>query len=68
MIKVAIADDHQTLIDGICLRLENDKNIDLKFFTNNGRDFLKKLKNTPVDIAIIDIKMPKMDGVSLPES
>ncbi|GAA0763540.1 response regulator [Psychroflexus lacisalsi] len=65
MIKVAIADDHQTLIDGICLRLENDKNIDLKFFTNNGRDFLKKLKNTPVDIAIIDIKMPKMDGVSL---
>ncbi|MBZ9779039.1 response regulator transcription factor [Psychroflexus sp. CAK8W] len=65
MIKVAIADDHQTLIDGICLRLENDDYIDVEFFTNNGRDFLKKLKKTPVDIAIIDIKMPKMDGVSL---
>ncbi|MBZ9651943.1 response regulator [Psychroflexus montanilacus] len=65
MIKVAIADDHQTLIDGICLRLESDENIDMKFFATNGREFLKKLRETPVDIVITDIKMPKMDGVSL---
>lgn len=65
MITVAIADDHQTLIDGIKLRLEKDKNIDLKFHANNGREFLKKMKKHEVDIVITDIKMPKMDGISL---
>jgi two-component system nitrate/nitrite response regulator NarL len=65
MIKVAIADDHQALIDGICLRLENEDEIDMKFFATNGKEFLKKLKKTPVDIVIVDIKMPKMDGISL---
>lgn len=65
MINVAIADDHQALIDGICLRLEEDDNISLKFCANNGREFLKKLKKNPVDVVITDIKMPKMDGISL---
>lgn len=65
MITIAIADDHQTLIDGISLRLEQEPDIVLKFTANNGRELLKKLRQTPVDVVITDIKMPKMDGVSL---
>lgn len=65
MMTIAIADDHQTLIDGISLRLEQEPEIILQFTANNGRELLKKLKQTPVDVVITDIKMPKMDGVSL---
>jgi two-component system nitrate/nitrite response regulator NarL len=65
MIRVAIADDHQTLIDGISLRFDGNKSIDLVFSANNGKDLLEQLKITPVDLVITDLKMPKMDGVSL---
>ena len=65
MIRVAIADDHQTLIDGLSLRFDENESIDLVFSTNDGKDFLKQLKITPVDVVITDLKMPKMDGVSL---
>jgi two-component system nitrate/nitrite response regulator NarL len=65
MIRVAIADDHQTLIDGISLRFDGNKSIDLVFSANNGKDLLEQLKITPVNLVITDLKMPKMDGVSL---
>lgn len=65
MITIAIADDHQTLIDGISLRLEHEPHISLQFTANNGKDLLKKIKKIPVDVVITDIKMPKMDGASL---
>jgi len=65
MIRVAIADDHQTLIDGISLRFGENESIDLVFSANDGKDFLKQLKISPVDLVITDLKMPKMDGVSL---
>ncbi|WP_019039026.1 response regulator [Psychroflexus tropicus] len=65
MINVALVDDHQALIDGVKLRLEDEDQIKLQFYANDGKEFLKKLKKTSVDVAVIDIKMPKMDGVSL---
>jgi len=65
MIRVAIADDHHTLIDGLSLRFDENESIELVFSTNDGKDFLKQLKITPVDVVITDLKMPKMDGVSL---
>jgi len=65
MINVAIVDDHQALIDGIQLKLQDEDQIQLKFYANDGKEFLSKLKHTTIDVAIIDIKMPKMDGLSL---
>ncbi len=32
------------------------------FTAENGKDFLKKLKSTPVEIVLLDIQMPEMDG------
>jgi len=37
MIRVAIADDHQTLIDGISLRFDENESIDLVFSANDVR-------------------------------
>ncbi|WP_127844386.1 response regulator transcription factor [Psychroflexus aestuariivivens] len=65
MIKIAIADDHQALIDGVKLKLDETDDIQLAFTANNGQQFLDHLKTETIDMAIIDLKMPKMDGIQL---
>lgn len=63
MIKVLIADDHQIVLDGIRAFLEKENNIEVVAEALNGREVLKTLENTPVDIAVLDIGMPEMDGI-----
>ncbi len=63
MIKVALVDDHQLMIDGIRLLLKDYADIDITVTAGNGKEFIKTLKNQEVDIVMLDINMPKMDGV-----
>ena len=63
MIKVLIADDHQLLIDGITTTLEDEQNIEIVAGVNNGKQVLDYLKNNAVDIILMDINMPEMDGL-----
>ncbi|MFN2260864.1 MAG: response regulator [Psychroflexus sp.] len=65
MITIAVADDHQALIDGIKLKIDDTNDIHLVFSANDGEIFLKCLKDEVVDVVIIDLKMPKMDGIEL---
>lgn len=65
MITIAIADDHQALIDGIKLKIDDTNDIHLVFTATDGQQFLKHLKSETVDVAITDLKMPKMDGIQL---
>jgi len=63
MIKVALVDDHQLMIDGIRLLLKDYTDIDITVTAGNGKEFIKTLKNQEVDIVMLDINMPEMDGV-----
>jgi len=63
MIKVALVDDHQLMIDGIRLLLKDYVDIDITVTAGNGKEFIETLKNQEVDIVILDINMPEMDGV-----
>ncbi len=63
MIKVALVDDHQLMIDGIRLLLKDYADIDITVTAGNGKEFIKTLKNQEVDIVMLDINMPEMDGV-----
>ncbi|MCB0632814.1 MAG: response regulator transcription factor [Saprospiraceae bacterium] len=62
-IKVLIADDHQIVIDGILSFLREEEGIEIVHTANNGREVLEKLQQEEVDVVILDINMPKMDGL-----
>jgi DNA-binding NarL/FixJ family response regulator len=64
-IKLAIVDDHKILREGIKTSLINKIDIDIVFEAENGEDFLEKLKYQIIDVVLLDIKMPKIDGIEV---
>src|SRR3990172_8132917 len=61
-IKIMIADDHQIIIDGIKSLLKEVKNITIVAEANNGRDAIAIIEKTPVNIILMDIEMPILNG------
>jgi len=64
MIRIAIAEDHQSLIDGINLLLKYEENIEIVGSVNDGEALLKLVRLKQPNIVITDIRMPKLDGIS----
>lgn len=63
-IKILLADDHKIVRDGIKLMLEPQAGIDVVDEAQNGIEVLEKLKDQVVDIIVMDINMPEMDGIT----
>ncbi|MDI1256411.1 MAG: response regulator transcription factor [Flavobacterium sp.] len=64
MITIVIAEDHQSLIDGIKLLLETEDDISVIGEANDGEMLLEIVKNKQPQVVITDIRMPKCDGIS----
>lgn len=64
MITVAIAEDHQSLVDGINLLLKYEEDISVVGTADNGQDLLKIVQLKQPKVVLTDIKMPIMDGIS----
>lgn len=62
-INIYIVDDHALFRDGLKLLLSNLDFIGEIFEANNGGEFVTGLKNNHVDIALLDIEMPIMNGI-----
>jgi len=65
MIKIAIADDHQIIIDGLKLLLDDHETITVVAESCSAKGMLHALKQQPADVLITDITMPEMDGIDL---
>ncbi|EAP86867.1 MULTISPECIES: response regulator transcription factor [Croceibacter] len=63
MITIAIAEDHQSLIDGIELLIKAEEDISLVGSANNGEELLKIVRLKQPKVIIMDIRMPKLDGI-----
>lgn len=62
-IRVLLADDHQILLDGLKAILSRDKSLTVAGTVKNGLEVLEFLKTTPVDVLLLDLEMPVMDGM-----
>lgn len=58
--SILICDDEEGIRESLKLILEKDYNLS---FAIDGNDALSAVKKNPVDIVIMDIKMPRMDGI-----
>ncbi|NCA86179.1 MAG: response regulator transcription factor, partial [Clostridia bacterium] len=62
MIKVFIADDHQSFKDGLINLLKADREIEVVGQAKNGREALDAVAIHPIDVMILDVDMPLMNG------
>lgn len=63
MHKIYLVDDDENILTSVSMFLENE-GYDVKCF-HDGVSALEVLKNEPPDLAVFDIKMPRMDGLEL---
>lgn len=61
-IKVLIADDHRILLDGLVTMLQDAPNVEVVSTAANGEEVLLKLPSYYVDVLLMDIQMPILDG------
>ncbi len=62
-LKIFIADDHQILIDGITAFFNDLEGFDIIGSANDGLNLLKEIATKTPDIILLDLNMPKLDGI-----
>ena len=65
MIRLALADDHQSIIDGIQLLVEYRDNFEFVGTANDGEALLKLVERKRPNMVITDLRMPKLDGIEV---
>ncbi len=63
MIRIIIADDHQVIIDGLKSMLREEEDIEVIAEANDGQKVLDILGRQQPDVLLLDVNMPKMNGI-----
>lgn len=64
IIKIAIADDHQIVIDGLRHMLEAQAGIEIVGEACHGGELVALLSEKHADVVLLDIDMPVMNGIA----
>jgi len=62
-IKVAIADDHQLVLDGLQLIVSQDDRFELVGTASDGQSAVDLVATKDIDVLLLDINMPVMNGI-----
>ncbi len=65
MIKVILADDHDIMLDGYTEILQSEEDIEVIGVAHNGKEVLTILELEHCDLILLDLNMPKMDGLEV---
>lgn len=67
-IRVAIADDNERILELLGEIVSSDSELNLVGKANNGEDMCNIIREKEPDVVLLDLIMPKMDGLSVMES
>jgi DNA-binding NarL/FixJ family response regulator len=62
-IKVLVADDHPAFREGLCRLLKDETDLEVVAMPEDGEEAVESAKKLQPDVAIIDISMPKLNGI-----
>lgn len=62
-IRIIITDDHQLFRNGLKILLNAFPEFEVTGEASNGEEFLRLIRETCADVALMDINMPEMDGI-----
>jgi len=66
-ITLYIADDHAIVVEGLTEILQSKPNLKILGTAANGEEVIKLMNNRRADVVILDINMPKMNGIQCTE-
>ena len=62
-IRVAVVDDQQLVRAGFAMVIDSQPDMAVSWQAGDGREALGRLSTDPVDIVIMDVQMPGLDGI-----
>ena len=66
-IRLAVVDDHELFRKGFVSLLKEHNDLKVVIEAANGKELIEQLKSIKVDVILLDIEMPVMDGIETTE-
>ena len=66
-IRVAIADDQELIRSALAAMIETHDDLDLVLEASDGAELLDAMRAHRVDVVLMDIRMPRVDGIAATE-
>ncbi len=66
-IRVLIADDHPVVRSGLCTIINHEQDMTVVALAEDGDEAVRLYKEHRPDVALIDLRMPRMDGLHVIE-
>lgn len=66
-LNLLLVDDHNIIINGIKAMMDEESEIKIVGQANSGEEAVKQALELPVDVILMDIKMPGMNGIQATE-
>ncbi|KAM3090436.1 response regulator [Phormidesmis sp. 146-35] len=63
LIRILIADDHPIVLQGLAALIGRQPNMTIVAEASNGREVIDSFRQCQPDVALIDLRMPEIDGV-----
>ncbi len=63
MIRILLADDHALVRRGVRLILDSEPDLRVVAEAGDGAEAVEAFRTTPIDLAILDVAMPRMTGL-----
>ncbi|MFP5245647.1 MAG: response regulator, partial [Thermoanaerobaculia bacterium] len=64
-IRIVIADDHPFILDGLEQLFRGESDCEIVARCLNGEEALQAVERYRPDVLVLDVRMPKMDGIEL---
>jgi DNA-binding NarL/FixJ family response regulator len=67
-LRLLIADDHPAMLDGLRYMIQPEPNLEVVAEAVDGAQCVERFRDCRPDVAVIDLQMPKMDGLAVIET